>query len=80
MAESDRTELEERRHEIKALRIMLRKRCVSITRFHKALRTMLEYFTEKEEDDFLDGDHTCPLIDHIYGSMVIVEEYLRGKR
>lgn len=69
-----------RARQIRNLRIKLRKCGVGPTRLRKALRALLKYFGEKEHDDFLDADHTATLRQHIYGSMVVVEEFLKGPR
>lgn len=73
-----------RTNEVNSLRKKLRHRGVGPTRLAKALRKMLDYYEydsrNKEADDFFDGDHTATLKQHIYGSIVVVEEYLRGKR
>lgn len=71
---------EVRKKEVAALRTALRKKGVSQTSLHKALRAMLDYYGDKEEGDFLEADHTAPIGKHIYASTVVIEEYLRGKR
>lgn len=70
----------QRQKEADDFRVKLRKGGVSLTRLHKALRTVTLYLGKKEIDDFFEADHTAPVEAHIYGSMVVIEEYLRGKR
>lgn len=37
----------------------------------------MDYNFSSEEEDFLDGDHTAVLKEHIFGHIVILEEALK---
>lgn len=53
---------------------------VSATALHNALEQIFQYNLKDEEEDFLLEDHTADLEKHIFGALIVVEEYLRYQR
>jgi len=49
---------------------------VTAGRLIAAIQKIVEYNWADEEDDFLDGEHTAPLSHHIFGALLVLDQFL----
>jgi len=70
------TEVEARRKEIDRLYA----RPVTIQMVRRAMRALVDYNWADEEDDFLHGEHTATLSQHILSSLIVLDKWLTGRK
>lgn len=69
---------ESRLEEVRKFKAKLRREGFSLKRLRNSLLRVCDYHVEKEQDDFVDGDHNGTLEGHIYSDLIVLYEFMKG--